>query len=71
MLGYLDDLVIVPLGILFVVSLIPPELMAEFRHEATQRGRLPAHWSGAAVVIALWMIGVLVVGLWMYHRLWA
>jgi uncharacterized membrane protein YkvA (DUF1232 family) len=43
-LGYLDDLVVVPLGILLVVSLIPPELMAEFRHEATQRCTLPAHW---------------------------
>src|SRR5437870_4827402 len=33
-LGYLDDIVIVPLGILAVVRLIPPELMAEFRAEA-------------------------------------
>ena len=48
-LGYLDDLVIVPLGILLVVRLIPPELMAEFRHEALHRGRLPDHWGGAAV----------------------
>jgi uncharacterized membrane protein YkvA (DUF1232 family) len=31
-LGYLDELVILPLGILLVVRLIPPELMAEFRH---------------------------------------
>ena len=30
-LGYLDDLVIVPAGILLAVRLIPPELMAEFR----------------------------------------
>jgi uncharacterized membrane protein YkvA (DUF1232 family) len=70
-LGYLDDLVVVPLGILLVVSLIPPELMAEFRHEATQRCTLPAHWGGAAVVIALWVIGVLLVGWWFYHRVWA
>jgi uncharacterized membrane protein YkvA (DUF1232 family) len=68
-LGYLDDLVIVPLGILLVVYLIPPELMAEFRHEAAQRGRLPAHWGGAAVIIALWVIGVGLVAWWGWHWL--
>jgi uncharacterized membrane protein YkvA (DUF1232 family) len=33
-LGYLDDLIIVPLGILLAVRLVPPDLMAEFRREA-------------------------------------
>jgi uncharacterized membrane protein YkvA (DUF1232 family) len=33
--GYLDDLVIVPAGILLAVKLIPPELMTEFREAAT------------------------------------
>jgi uncharacterized membrane protein YkvA (DUF1232 family) len=70
-LGYLDDLVIVPLGILLVVNSIPAELMAEFRHEAVNRGGLPAHWGGAAVIIALWMIGVLLMGWWFYRRVWA
>jgi uncharacterized membrane protein YkvA (DUF1232 family) len=63
-LGYLDELVILPLGILLIVRLIPPELMAEFRHEAVQRERLPPHWGGAVVIIALWGIGILLVGWW-------
>src|SRR5712691_7272352 len=33
-LGYLDDLIIVPLGILLVIKLIPAGLMAEFRTQA-------------------------------------
>jgi uncharacterized membrane protein YkvA (DUF1232 family) len=33
-LGHLDDLVVVPLGILLAVKLVPPDLMAEFREEA-------------------------------------
>jgi uncharacterized membrane protein YkvA (DUF1232 family) len=65
-LGYLDDLVIIPLGILLVVRLIPPELMAEFRHEAAQRGRLPAHWGAAVVVMSLWLISVGLVVWWAY-----
>ena len=40
-LGYLDDLVIVPLGILLVVSLIPKEIMAEHRQTATRRRVAP------------------------------
>ncbi|MGO4815932.1 YkvA family protein, partial [Cupriavidus sp. 2MCAB6] len=35
-LGYLDDLLIVPAGIALAVRLIPSELMAEFRREAEQ-----------------------------------
>ncbi|MFZ4808300.1 MAG: YkvA family protein [Hyphomicrobiaceae bacterium] len=68
-LGYLDDLIIVPLGILLAVRLIPANLMAEFRHAATERGRLPAHWSGAAVIIAIWILGLLAVAWWLIPRI--
>lgn len=36
-LGYLDDLLIVPLGILLTIRLVPPALMAEFRIAAEAR----------------------------------
>jgi uncharacterized membrane protein YkvA (DUF1232 family) len=67
-LGYLDDLIIVPLGIMLAVRLIPADLMAEFRHAAVERGRLPTHWAGAAVIIAIWIIGFLAFGLWLAPR---
>jgi uncharacterized membrane protein YkvA (DUF1232 family) len=35
-LGYLDDLIIVPLGILLAINLIPRELMTEFRAKAVK-----------------------------------
>jgi uncharacterized membrane protein YkvA (DUF1232 family) len=39
-LGYLDDIILVPLGILLVIRLIPPEIMAEHRElAATARDR--------------------------------
>src|SRR4051812_46229315 len=40
-LGYLDDLIIVPLGLLLVIRLIPPELMLEFRARAAEHGKRP------------------------------
>jgi uncharacterized membrane protein YkvA (DUF1232 family) len=57
-LGYLDDLIIVPLGIMLAVRLIPAELMAEFRQASVARERLPANWAGAAVIIAIWIGGL-------------
>src|SRR5690349_24291209 len=38
-IGYLDDLIIVPLGILLAVKLVPPELMSEFRAEALRHSK--------------------------------
>ena len=40
-LGYLDDLLIVPIGIRLAVAMIPVPLMAEFRREAVDRERRP------------------------------
>jgi uncharacterized membrane protein YkvA (DUF1232 family) len=62
-LGYLDDLLLVPLGIVAAVALIPPELMREFRAEATRRANMPQSRGAAAVILALWTIA-LTVGAW-------
>src|SRR4051812_9464505 len=40
-LGYLDDAVIVPLGILAVVKLIPSDVMADSRAAAAARAERP------------------------------
>jgi uncharacterized membrane protein YkvA (DUF1232 family) len=69
-LGYLDDLIIVPLGILLAVYLIPADLMAEFRHAASERTRMPARWLGAAFIVGIWSVGLLAIGWWAYHRFW-
>jgi uncharacterized membrane protein YkvA (DUF1232 family) len=65
-LGYLDDIIIVPLGILLVVRLVPAELMAEFRAEAAAAGRRPRSMAGLAVIVAVW----LAVALWLGTMLW-
>ena len=55
-LGYLDDLLIVPAGIWLVVRLIPAPLMAEFREEATRRSERPVSYVAAAVIAAIWIL---------------
>jgi uncharacterized membrane protein YkvA (DUF1232 family) len=54
-LGYLDDLLIVPLGIMLVVKLIPTPLMLEFRTQAAQRVK-PVSKTGLALVVVIWIL---------------
>ncbi len=54
-LGYVDDLVLLPLGVLLVVRLIPSEIMAEHRARAASLMQQPASRAGAAVIIVLWI----------------
>lgn len=54
-LGYLDDLIIVPLGILLAVKLIPAALMAEVRAAAIRRSR-PASRGGLAFIVGIWVL---------------
>lgn len=67
-LGYLDDLVIVPLGILVAVKLVPIELMREFRTAAARADgeRALGKW-GAAIILLLWVIGVAAAAIWLYR----
>lgn len=53
--GYLDDLIIVPLGILLAVRLIPPELMRELRAEAAMRSK-PRTSAGLILILAIWVL---------------
>ena len=60
-LGYLDDLIIVPLGIAIAIKLIPAEVMAECRLQAQQMfadDEPPNKWA-AVVILAIWLLGVL------------
>jgi uncharacterized membrane protein YkvA (DUF1232 family) len=54
-LGYLDDLIIVPLGILLAIRLVPDNLMQEFREEAARREGRPKSYLGLAAIVILWI----------------
>jgi uncharacterized membrane protein YkvA (DUF1232 family) len=54
-LGWLDELVVLPLGIILAVKLIPPEIMAEHRAAALAAQAGPRSFAAAAVVIAAWI----------------
>lgn len=57
-LGYLDDLILVPLGIALALKMIPPAVLAECRERAQAavgQGK-PKSWAAAAVIVALWLL---------------
>lgn len=66
-LGYLDDIVIVPLGIALAIRLIPAELMAEFRAEATLVDR-PTSAYVAILIVSLWLTGALLIAAWFWRK---
>jgi hypothetical protein len=57
-LGYLDDLVLLSLGIAWALRLIPPAVLVECRvraQEAVQDGK-PVSWVAGAVIVVLWLV---------------
>jgi len=68
-LGYLDDLVIVPLGIASAILPVPNALMAEYRRVAARREGRPRSLAGAAVIALLWFIALVAAGWWLYDSL--
>jgi uncharacterized membrane protein YkvA (DUF1232 family) len=55
-LGLLDDLVLVPLGLLLVVRLIPPDILVEHRAAAAAIAERPVSQVGAAAIVAIWVL---------------
>ena len=66
-LGYLDDVIIVPLGILTVVKMIPPEVMAEHRAAAAVAGERPSSRTAAVVVACIWAASIALTAWFGYH----
>ena len=68
--GLLDDLVIVPLGIWATMKLIPRDVWAECEAKVADGGeRLGSDWRGALIVVAIWL-ALLALGLLVLRRFW-
>lgn len=65
-LGYLDDVILIPLGIVLAVRLVPANLMDEFRKSAVQQSK-PISRLGLIFVICIWLAGGALFGLWLWN----
>lgn len=71
-LGYLDDLVLVPLGLALAIRMIPPNVLAESRAraEAELAAGRPVNWGAAVVIVLIWL-ALAALAVWGVWRLWA
>ena len=54
-IGLLDDIILIPLGIALALRLIPHELMERFRAEAEARENEPRSLVAGAIIVAVWL----------------
>jgi uncharacterized membrane protein YkvA (DUF1232 family) len=67
-LGYLDDMVIVPLGVALALRMIPPDVLAECQdksREVMKQGK-PVNKVAAVIIIAIWIV----LAVWVVRVLW-
>jgi uncharacterized membrane protein YkvA (DUF1232 family) len=70
-LGYLDDLVLIPLGVFLTMKMIPVEVMSESRRQARQlmaQGK-PVNKVAAAIIVLIWIGLAALVGVMVYRWL--
>ena len=62
-IGYLDDLLLLPIGIYLALRMIPPDVLTECRVKAAAtRDKLPRNWWAGAVIFLLWLVTLLLLG---------
>ncbi|MBX5171205.1 MULTISPECIES: YkvA family protein [unclassified Rhizobium] len=62
-LGYLDDLLIVPLGIMLATRLVPADVMTALREQATKRLERPSSRLGLIFILAVWLACIIFLAL--------
>lgn len=64
--GHVDDLVLIPLGVLLLRRLVPAEVLAEARARAHAAQGARTGWVAALVIVMVWVIVLGLTGRWIY-----
>jgi len=54
-LGYLDDLVLIPLGIALAIKLVPQAVLDECHAQAARQAGKPTSRVAAAIIVLIWL----------------
>ncbi|MBA2238104.1 MAG: DUF1232 domain-containing protein [Lysobacter sp.] len=65
--GYLDDLLLVPLGLALVIRLTPAEVIDDARLRAQQASDRPVSYRAAALLVVAWLGAAWLVGQWLWR----
>jgi len=66
-LGYLDDLVLIPLGVALVVKLVPTEVMQSAQARAAEAVERPTSRVAAVCIVVIWLALSVVFVQWIVH----
>ncbi len=68
-LGFVDDAILLPLGIWLVVKIIPPQVLEESREKARQRQLedKPQNWIAAGFIILIWLSLAVLAGVYFWR----
>jgi len=69
LLGYLDDLVIVPLGLLLVLRRVPAEVLDDARQRAAAAATRPVSRAMAAIIVVVWVASLTALGAWLWRSM--
>ncbi len=61
LLGYLDDIILIPLGITLVINMIPDEVIDECRKQAEEMEQKPKSTIAAIVIVLIWLALIYVI----------
>jgi uncharacterized membrane protein YkvA (DUF1232 family) len=68
-LGYLDDLILIPMGIALAIRIVPPAVLAECRARAQDvmsQGK-PASLIAGAIIVVIWIALAALFAVWVYE----
>ncbi len=68
-LGYLDDVILIPIGIALALKLVPAPVLAEARIRAAQALDRPRSIAAAVVIVAIWIAAAALLGVWLARLL--
>jgi len=70
-IGYLDDLILLPIAITLALKMVPHSVLVECRAQAhdTMQNKQPISWVAGAVIISIWVLLVTLCIVWLYEAL--
>ena len=70
-LGYLDDLLLVPLGVWLALRMIPAAVLADCREQASEvmAAGKPVNRTAAVVIVVIWLALAALAAVWLWHLL--
>ena len=64
-LGYLDELVLLPIGVLLATKMIPDDVFDEHRERARLVSERPRSWLGATLIVMVWLLIAVIARSWL------